>query len=1417
LADDPKLRKGEPSRWEAGGVGHYPSMSTHKLRQQAAAGFGELQAVQQELARVQRTEPEDPTKPLPRRVTTLEEVTHGLGLDQADAQRVQRVVADTNPSFTVKTQTQRIFHARGRFLSFMRDSMRHIPSDKREELLKRAVAYWQHHYQTDYGKAPTARYGEVRRSMEHEPLAVITVGKLLKGPPKLVVDPLYKGPPRGGKYYRRVPYTDGKGNKRYRYFYSKEEYERAKGDEAHPNGQEEKKRRETAQALMGTIAQVFARLEAMITGAGTPPKPAQVVRSEKKAVVAELKAKGPAAAKKRLMRALATSQAALQREVGRVRYDQLEEQSVSALFPSKPGDQPAPQPKLVVPAERPQPQQLGLDFTDAAPQRGAAEAVESGQVPGVEHEDEGQPQPPRPDPSPTPEGSPEPVEPRVREPGYDPNDPSRIITEATQWGSWTNMRIRALSLDEAAEIANQASDLVRATGNKEAGQLMNRLREAHGKALGKRMMQLRQQAKPAPPTPEPTPEPRESEPGWERFGEQEAATPFNKPPPGGWTEEDKVPRDPERDQRMAEMRERLAARQEQFKRVRFQTGQQLTINGKQYEVTKTDDEIMRDAPTMVAISGKRVVHLKPLGRATKPRELYIDKKGNATIYVFGSNQRSAVESIEGADTADEPWVFPEKPQPTPQPEPPKTTPSPPKAPPDTPRGEAEAETKRMVDEGEYINARESAVGNRGEDLLGSARHKALEWKNLGDALRSDDAEKLFTRKFLEKQEPPPNMIAAVQQGTDPITAMVAQLCFNKFPSKPVIGTFAQAEWKAQQQRMYPDPRRGGPKDPPKDEADHKQRQRAGYYEAYQKAKDVTASLVASGQTDPRELAKDALRGLDSAMDEMARKHGSYSTAYEVLRRMYNGIAGRGANTPLNQVARASKEMRKRHPDNPTEYVAALREVAMQVLEGKTVAAAAGMQKTRRGGPTTQEILRRSYNTDNMVRRGPPSRYQSDDQALNMLTEHSVGEDGDEAGRFGGGGELGGESVFGMRGLQWGNSVTDDERRHHTKALVDSFADLLDVTGLPPQMASFNGKLGMAVGARGKGGAMAHYEPDTQIINLTRKNGAGSLAHEWGHFFDYTMGKVGGTPSGNAVTIDVGMDGGHAVQQAMRDLMVSDSFTDFRHRMGDVAMLHHPASEKKRAYWKSRDEMFARCFERYVQKKLRDNGRENTYLVGVTPEAYDPKEGFWPTDSEIDGMAPYFDKLLQTFRESELLEKAIAYLDSLSKGGGNHKYYKREPKPGGGYRYYYSKDEYDRSKYQERVKEADAQVHWGRHGEQAAEAQKAADWAKDVAELALRLGSPKHHKQVNEVLSASRRHHHEPAKQKEFIRTRVTPVLRDLRSSSNQEKFKREEQALAKERRERWKGHEATKKSEGGGPLINPKYAHFVRPRFVVPR
>lgn len=97
------------------------------------------------------------------------------------------------------------------------------------------------------------------------------------------------------------------------------------------------------------------------------------------------------------------------------------------------------------------------------------------------------------------------------------------------------------------------------------------------------------------------------------------------------------------------------------------------------------------------------------------------------------------------------------------------------------------------------------------------------------------------------------------------------------------------------------------------------------------------------------------------------------------------------------------------------------------------------------------------------------------------------------------------NTFGFRGGEFGNWVKPEERRVMLNAAYDSFMDLAEILGIPPKAVSLSGNLSIAFGARGVKGAKAHFEADRAVINLTRMNGAGSLAHEWAHAVDNYFG------------------------------------------------------------------------------------------------------------------------------------------------------------------------------------------------------------------------------------------------------------------------------------------------------------------------
>lgn len=96
--------------------------------------------------------------------------------------------------------------------------------------------------------------------------------------------------------------------------------------------------------------------------------------------------------------------------------------------------------------------------------------------------------------------------------------------------------------------------------------------------------------------------------------------------------------------------------------------------------------------------------------------------------------------------------------------------------------------------------------------------------------------------------------------------------------------------------------------------------------------------------------------------------------------------------------------------------------------------------------------------------------------------------------------------FSIRGGEFGNWMSEKDAQASLNMAYDAFCDFADVLGIPYEKVSFGGRLSIAFGARGKGSAVAHYEPLREVINITKMKGAGSLGHELFHALDDIVGK-----------------------------------------------------------------------------------------------------------------------------------------------------------------------------------------------------------------------------------------------------------------------------------------------------------------------
>lgn len=225
--------------------------------------------------------------------------------------------------------------------------------------------------------------------------------------------------------------------------------------------------------------------------------------------------------------------------------------------------------------------------------------------------------------------------------------------------------------------------------------------------------------------------------------------------------------------------------------------------------------------------------------------------------------------------------------------------------------------------------------------------------------------------------------------------------------------------------------------------------------------------------------------------------------------------------------------------------------------------------------------------------------------------------------------------FGFRGVQFGNYVEGARRQADLNEAYDALMDLAGVLGVPAKALSLNGSLGLAFGARGKGGknaASAHYETDNIVINLTKKAGAGSLAHEWWHSLDNYFSRMRNDPS--SYLTDKPYERGDGVRpemvQAFKGVMDAIRSTELRQRSSNLD------KRRTKAYWSTDIEMSARAFESYVIAKLQDEQFSNDYLANIIPEqSFGIEAGYpYPTAAEVASIRAGFDAFFQTIEARE---------------------------------------------------------------------------------------------------------------------------------------------------------------------------------------
>ncbi|EIE1691074.1 hypothetical protein KHV53_002757 [Salmonella enterica] len=537
------------------------------------------------------------------------------------------------------------------------------------------------------------------------------------------------------------------------------------------------------------------------------------------------------------------------------------------------------------------------------------------------------------------------------------------------------------------------------------------------------------------------------------------------------------------------------------------------------------------------------------------------------------------------------------------------------------------------------------IDDFGEVIHGAAKHRRAA---LADDLNTDKTAEDYRTQPLSKLFPKPDYEKMAAEGTDNKTLAMLALLRNMIPAKPRV-SHRLNHWAKQVEEV---------------------RDTAGQLlDGSLPADKFIERISREKGSHYREIVNtwEMLHRLSPAQIEQASGHRVRTQAYNMLRgkeysppkviHFLENEKGRSILEleDLNDLYKKAKEYFDQQSASPKPADDKTKLDIYQHKRSGEVFIAYGKNKT---------VLQRGFKTPAEAREYTKTHRAELLEKLNALREQSRKEQRNAANRDRTGpdhreGDVTPEKfsdAFGFRGVQFGNYVEGARRQSDLNRAYDSLMDMADVLKVPAKALSLNGRLGLAFGARGKGGknaAAAHYEPGQVAINLTKGNGAGSLAHEWFHALDNYFGQHDVTRDGEVASGDRFMtarDTRGSLYQPEAYPVREEVYDAF---MGVVKAVNNSGMRRRgllldevrsKPYWSTDIEMAARAFERYVQDKAKAAGVENDFLVNIrkADDHGSPDTYAYPTEAELDGgIRQAFDKLFSTLKTRET-DKGVAF-------------------------------------------------------------------------------------------------------------------------------------------------------------------------------
>lgn len=209
----------------------------------------------------------------------------------------------------------------------------------------------------------------------------------------------------------------------------------------------------------------------------------------------------------------------------------------------------------------------------------------------------------------------------------------------------------------------------------------------------------------------------------------------------------------------------------------------------------------------------------------------------------------------------------------------------------------------------------------------------------------------------------------------------------------------------------------------------------------------------------------------------------------------------------------------------------------------------------------------------------------------------------------------------FNGVEFGNYMSQLERYDRILGLSDEFAKVF-INIVHTTNIGMSYQLNIAFGARGMGGGtLAHYEPGTKIINITKQH-TKTFAHEYGHAIDFIFGTY----------IDQSKDSAALTYGDSEKKEIKPTGGQFRIIANNIVNLANNCDRAgnwliKGGYWARRTEIFARMFEQYVAYKAK--GYNHEMLSGIFID-YTNMKYYCSKDYFIKKLVPQFDKFMRLF-------------------------------------------------------------------------------------------------------------------------------------------------------------------------------------------